>query len=375
MKSLKIGVIVHGPRIIDSGCAEKIINVLKDYGQVSCRLGGTMGRTAVIDARLEDVINIKDKLLPSQSIELLSRDNDILFLLNYGKSSVTGHTFGYKVLNNAGKDINLIQIERPGEDDGVIIQWNDFDNSSLINKLSERLALKIITSREASELVENLTGFDKEHNTVKRKVAGVSPGENIMMNGIIIGKVTDDNLTIISRDNNIVEMIGGQIKEHGIEKLGPVDLTKAIIKTGLLRTTENIKPRSIKHLPNKNLIAVFLNHAAEDIYKYNNADVLVSIGDDTTLLSSDILYRFNIPIIGITDGDLDKVVLKGFKLDESLIIQLQSGYDDIIGDSIHEKIFDNKESMEIESIDRLKEDVLKLIDDSQLEYSIVDKQL
>lgn len=375
MKSLKIGVIVHGPRIIDSGCAEKIINVLKDYGQVSCRLGGTMGRTAVIDARLEDVINIKDKLLPSQSIELLSRDNDILFLLNYGKSSVTGHTFGYKVLNNAGKDINLIQIERPGEDDGVIIQWNDFDNSSLINKLSERLALKIITSREASELVENLTGFDKEHNTVKRKVAGVSPGENIMMNGIIIGKVTDDNLTIISRDNNIVEMIGGQIKEHGIEKLGPVDLTKAIIKTGLLRTTENIKPRSIKHLPNKNLIAVFLNHAAEDIYKYNTADVLVSIGDDTTLLSSDILYRFNIPIIGITDGDLDKVVLKGFKLDESLIIQLQSGYDDIIGDSIHEKIFDNKESMEIESIDRLKEDILKLIDDSQLEYSIVDKQL
>lgn len=375
MKSLKIGVIVHGPRIIDSGCAEKIISILKEYGEVTCRLGGTMGRTAVIDARLENLINIEDKLLPSQSIKLLSKDNDVLFLLNYGKSNVTGHTFGYKVLNNAGRDINLIQIERPSEDDGVIIQWNDFDNNDLLNIMSERLSLKIISSDEATDLVRSLTGFDTRGNVVKRKVAGVSPGENIMMNGIIIGKVTDENLTIISENNNITKMIGGQIKEHGIEKLGSVDLTRAIIKTGLLRTTKNIKPRSIKHRPNKELIAVFLNHAAEDIYKYNTADVLVSIGDDTTLLSSDILYRFNIPIIGITDGDLDKVVLKGFKLDESLIIQLQSGYDDIIGNLIHEKIFKNEESMKIESIEQVKEQILEVVDNSGLKYKIVDKQL
>jgi len=375
MNLLKVGVIVHGPKIIDSGCAEKIINILSEYGEVTCRLGGTMGRTAVIDAHLENTINIEDKLLPSQSIKLLSEDNDILFLLNYGKSVVTGHTFGYKVLNNAGKNINLIQIERPAEDDGVIIQWNDFENSDLIKDISQRLSLKIISSVEAINTVKDLTGFDEEGNIVKRKVAGVSPGENIMMNGIIIGKVTDNNLTVIARENMIVDMVGGEIKKHGLEKLGNVDLTKAIIKTGLLRTTENIKPRSIKHVPNKQLEAVFLNHAAEDIYKFNHADLLVSIGDDTTLLSSDILYRFNVPIIGITDGDLDKVVLKGFKLDESLIIQVQSGFDDVIGNLIHEKIFNNEESIEIESIDKLKEKILNLIDDSGLRYTIVDKQL
>lgn len=375
MKSLKIGVIVHGPKIIDSGCAEKIIKILGDYGEVTCRLGGTMGRTAVIDAHMEDIINIEDKLLPSQSINLLSEDNDVLFLLNYGKSIITGHTFGYKVLNNAGKNINLIQIERPFEEDGVIIQWNDFKNESLINDLSKRLHLKVISSIEAINTVRELTGFNEVEGTVKRKVAGVSPGENIMMNGIIIGKVTDNHLTIIARNNEIIKMVGGEIKKHGVEKLGQVDLTKAIIKTGLLRTTDNIKPRSIKHVPNKHLKAVFLNHAAEDIYKYNFADVLVSIGDDTTLLSSDILYRFNIPIIGITDGDLDKVVLKGFKLDESLIIQLPSGYDDKVGAWIYEKIFNNEESIEIRSIDNLKEKVLNLIDKSGLKFKIVDKQL
>ena len=62
--SLKIGVIVHGPTIIDKGYAKKIINLLSNYGVVSARLGGTMGRTAVIDASLENVINIEDKLLP-----------------------------------------------------------------------------------------------------------------------------------------------------------------------------------------------------------------------------------------------------------------------------------------------------------------------
>ena len=52
---MKIGVIVHGPNIIDSGYALKLISILKGYGNVKARLGGTMGRTAVIDASLEDV--------------------------------------------------------------------------------------------------------------------------------------------------------------------------------------------------------------------------------------------------------------------------------------------------------------------------------
>lgn len=375
MKELRIGVIVHGPGIIDSGCAEKIINILKEYGQVTSRLGGTMGRTAVIDAHLENLINIEDKLLPSESIKLLSEDNDVLFLLNYGKSIVTGHTFGYKVLNNAGSDINLIQIERPDEEDGVIISWNDYENDKLVNDIANRLSLKVISSDDASKLVKDLTGFNQDEKVIKRKVAGVSPGENIMMNGIIIGKVTSNNLTIIAENNQITGMNGGIIKEHGIEKLGKVDLTKAIIKTGLLRTSKTVNPRIIKHKQNKQLIAVFLNHAAEDIYKYKDSDLMVSVGDDTTLLSSDILYRFSIPVIGITDGDLDKVVLHGFKLDESLIIQVQSGFDDIIGQQIFEKIFHNKEKIQIESIESFKKTILNYINDSDIEYSIVDKQL
>ena len=98
---MRIGIVVHGPNIIDSGYALKLINLLGEYGEISVRLGGTMGRTAVIDASLEDIIDISRKLVPSDSLKIFHDDNvDVIFLLNYGKSDVTGQVFGYKVYNH-----------------------------------------------------------------------------------------------------------------------------------------------------------------------------------------------------------------------------------------------------------------------------------
>ena len=98
---MEIGVVVHGPNIIDSNWALKLINLLSGYGDVSARLGGTMGRTAVIDGSLEDIIDISKKLVPSDSLKLFNDANaDVIFLINYGKSRVTGQVFGYKVYNH-----------------------------------------------------------------------------------------------------------------------------------------------------------------------------------------------------------------------------------------------------------------------------------
>ena len=55
---MEIGVVVHGPGIVDSGWAKKIIDLLSNFGNVRCRLGGTMGRTAVIDSVFEVLIDI-----------------------------------------------------------------------------------------------------------------------------------------------------------------------------------------------------------------------------------------------------------------------------------------------------------------------------
>ena len=42
---MKIGVVIHGPEVIDSGQAEKVLNKLSDLGEVKAELGGTMGKS------------------------------------------------------------------------------------------------------------------------------------------------------------------------------------------------------------------------------------------------------------------------------------------------------------------------------------------
>lgn len=452
---MEIGVVVHGPGIVDSGWAKKIIDILSNFGNVRCRLGGTMGRTAVIDAGLEDVIDISLKLLPSQSLELFNRENvDVIFLLNYGKSPETGRVFGYKVFNHYFKQISnedflatnhkplyessipVIQIERPGEEDGSIISWNTELNEQLAKSRKSKRALlglgkkNMIESlsfnfeelfdglRAALDLIEvtpeevvsdyfsNNQEIEDERsierilesyedystcNYTYRKIHGVSPDENIFVNGIVIGYSNADSIVLVARDGMIVDILNGTIKYHGLDKLGPVDLERVIVKTGLLRKSEDVSPRIVSHNDisvhdtERNLYSgeisdddysfkvAYVDHAAYDIYKFKDFDLVVTIGDDTSLVASDILYRLGIPIIGITDGDLDKVVENGFVNENSTFIEVSSGFDDIVGHYIHDELFLSKDTLEVpfdenaESVDGFKSVMLKVFKSHVLE--------
>jgi len=367
---MRIGIVVHGPNIIDSGYALKLIDLLKNYGDVSTRLGGTMGRTAVIDASLENIIDISRKLVPSDSLKIFHDDGvDLIFLLNYGKSNVTGQVFGYKVYNHyvnkiSEDNIPVIQIERPGEDDGSIIAWNN--NLDIVEELSLKLTLNVVSPDEVYE--NHIKADDAGLN--QRIVHGVSPGENIMVNSVIIGKTDSDRLTLIAKDNHIVDIIGGQLKQHGLEKLGEVDLDSAIIKTGLLRHAK-VTPRVISSRKPDGFKVTFLDHAGEDVYKFRDSSLVITVGDDTTLISSDILFRFDIPVIGITDGDLDKVVEDGFKVKDSIIFEVESGFDDIIGQNIKKEIFgDNQMSNDFADIDEVKNKIIEIINNINCKYKI-----
>ena len=363
---MKIGVVVHGPNVIDSGYALKLINLLGEYGEVKARLGGTMGRTAVIDAGLENVIDISRKLVPSDSLKIFHDENvDVIFLLNYGKSDVTGQVFGYKVFNHyiekiSDNNIPVIQIERPGEDDGSIICWNgDLD---IADELSVKLGL-------AKIVYDNHIRQD-DAGVNQRIVHGVSPGENIMVNSVVIGKTNSDKLTLISKDNHIVDIIGGELKAHGLEKLGEVDLESAIIKTGLLRHAK-VTPRVIGHDESSGFKVTFLDHAGEDVYKFRDSSLVITVGDDTTLISSDILYRFDIPVVGITDGDLDKVVESGFKVKNSIIFEVESGFDDICGQDIKTKMFGGGQvTYDYSSIGEVEGKIIEIIKNINCKYKI-----
>ena len=404
---MEIGVVVHGPNIIDSGYALYILDILSNYGNIHCRLGGTMGRTAVIDASLEYVINIKEKLLPSQSLKKFKDENlDCIFLLNYGKSSTTGQVFGYKVFNHYSQYLTddltpVIQIERPGENDGSVIVWDGNETKLNIHpgarseyktltaddfaiKLASQLELNIVTPEDV-RLKHFTNNIPDLKGSIVRPVHGVSPGENILVNGMVIGKSSSDKLTLVAKDGIITDIIGGNIKQHGVDKLGKIDLNTAIIKTGLLRRSDDIEPRVLNKDNSSTILSIaYLDHAAEDIYKLKDNDLVITVGDDTTLVASDILYRFNVPIIGITDGDLDKVVEHGFVKNESKIIQVKSGYDDIVGAEIFDKVFNFNEILEIQypkdcnlddfktlKLNEIFETITKIVNNINCDFKIV----
>ncbi len=373
---MRLGVVVHGPHIVDSGYALKIIKFLGNYGKVKALLGGTMGRTAVYDAHLEDLIDISAKRLPSESVDKLAREGyDIIFLLNYGKSRVTGHGFGYKVFKKSKTKPKLIQIERPGERDGSVVPWRK-SVRPLARDVASRLGLRMVKPKTIMrEIFHGGLECAPHHymgsGKVYRKLVGVSKGENIFVNGVVIGKSTSDNVILVAEDGWIKRIIGGKLKKHGVEKLGQVDLTNAIVKTGLLRRFGDIKPRRLKsRKPKERLKVAFLDHAAEDIYSLNDADLVVTVGDDTTLVAADILYRFDIPIIGITDGDIDKVVESGFKTPGSMVIEFERGWDDVIGNEIFKKIFKKRHTIEIDDMENFKKKILKIINNTRVDYRV-----
>lgn len=372
---MKIGIVVHGPGIVDSGYALKLMDILSQHGEIKARLGGTMGRTAVIDAHLENIIDINHKMLPSQSINKFREEGmDVIFLLNYGKSSLTGHAFGCKVQMKCKKP-PLIQIERPGETDGSVVSW-DTDQDRFADEIARELKLKFIKKAQIIKELEEKTGSRREGAMAYRKIAGVSPGENIFINNLVVGKSQSSQVTLIARDGRITKIIGGELKEHGAEKLGKIELEKVIVKTGLLRKTR-VKPRILnkkdkKYIKSRTLTVAYLDHAAYDIYKLKNADLVVTVGDDTTLVAADILFRFNVPIIGITDGDLDKVVEHGYKTPGSIIIELEQGWDDIMGKKIHKECFKEKETIKTDNIENFKNELIQIIEKETKNFKIVE---
>ena len=266
-------------------------------------------------------------------------------------------------------NLPLIQIERPGEDDGSVVAWRD-DIQELAEEVSNKMGLRMVSPQEIKEHLFTEDPCQKYPSSICRKIVGVAPDENIFVNGIVIGKSTSSEVAIVAENGLITQLIGGELKEHGLEKLGMLDSEKAIVKTGLLRKSKvNLGYWNTKKLNSKYTVS-YLNHAADDIYRLKNVDMVVTVGDDTTLVAADILYRFNIPIIGITDGDLDKVVEQGFKADGSLIVELERGWDDLVGEKIFLEVFNGQETIEIENLENFKTKLLQIINNTAICHQV-----
>ena len=349
----RIGVVIHGPEIIDSGGARRVLDILAEHYEVAAFLGGTMGRTAVIDAHLEDRIDISRRTSLSGAINSLQGAAAVV-LLNRGKTTGSGIAFGRIILSRT-KHIPIIQIERPMEDDGVVIPWNDA--MPLAEQVAGMLNLPIRMPPAAQDVLVVRTN----EKQTRRSIHDAVPGETIRINGIVVGTVVSDNVEIVVEAGRIVDIAGARIKEHGIEKLGRIDPGTALVRTGSIRRTDHVPRIGTTERRRTNPSVVLIDHDAESTFELAaDADLAVTIGDDTTAIAGDILYRLGIPIIGITDMDIDNVLTNANIFPGSVVLRVEPGYDDVVGGMVQNLVFDGANQVKASSIDSVREQVIEI---------------
>ncbi|MEI7826267.1 MAG: DUF2117 domain-containing protein [Euryarchaeota archaeon] len=330
-RAIDIGLVIHGPELIDSGKIADILKALRALGPVYALVGGTMARVAALDQHLT-FIDTSQNIHTSDALNQVS-DKEVLVLANFGKTSETGTVFGQIVSSRVKRSV--IQVERPGLADGSVILWRGADGAKsrtvqyVARHLSGYLSLTLIEKQKKDLSVEH-TG-----DVVSRHVHGAKRGEPVFVQGKVVGIVADEEVSIIEEQGRIVGIIGVTTKVHGLDKIGDINLRTAYIKTGYLRAGSEACGQSSARpaRPLKRGMVTVINHCAEGTLECVNEKTIctITVGDDTTSISGDILSRAGIPIIGITDGDGDGIYAGMCKAEGSIVLRLKNASDDDIG--------------------------------------------
>ncbi len=215
-RAIDIGLVIHGPELIDSGKIADIVEALRALGPVCALVGGTMARVAALDKHLT-FIDTSQKIHTSDALNQVS-DKEVLVLANCGKTSETGTIFGQIVSSRVQRSV--IQVERPGFVDGSVILWRGADGDKSRNvqyvarHLSNHLSLTLIEKQKKALSVEH-TG-----DIVSRHVHGAKRGEPVLVQGMVVGTVVGDDVAVIAQRGSIVDIRGVAMKAHGLEKIG-----------------------------------------------------------------------------------------------------------------------------------------------------------
>jgi len=339
---MRIGVVVHGPEVIYSGFASHVLDVLEGCAEVEARLGGTMGKCALFDVGEHRIKMFSEA--PSESVNALSAC-DVVVLANQAKSMESALAFGYMVAHNSSCDV-LCQVEP-----GMCIPWRGRKEGEHIASM---LSLNIV-----EPIVEpsTISGVKRQGSTVMRRVNGVRAGESIRVNGIVVGRATSSNVVLVERNGKIVDIVGGVLKRHGVEKLGRVNLENAIVRTGMLRRC--VARRRV--VPTKGSTIYLIDHDAEHCFELApRAMGAITVGDDTTTICADILSRFSVPVLGIVDGDLDGSLVDSTICPGSHILRVRKGCDDIVGKLVRRRLFKGGTFISGKCFDEVRAEVLDI---------------
>ena len=372
-----LGLLFHGPEVVDEGEAEEALAAVRSAGfEYEAVLGGITGKTAIIDAGLQHIIDISGDKKPSEvALDFIERGIDFIILVNHAKNKDSAIALGRGILRNVFKglrdkrEFSFVQAEYAVR---TFFKWIlSSKHEDAFRKLKDAFGFD---DEDFSSAVADIAAFADRadvRGVVHREISGVLPNEKILVNGVVIGRVSAENksgkITLIAKNGRIVGVKGGTLIEHNLMKLPPLDLDAAVVKTGThIRRT---KPRrvgveSVSVKGEKKKVCLF--YTVENLYprlEKGDVAIVITVGDDTTSIAGDILKRFeDIRLIGITDGDADGLIkgietgsiaeYSGFLPRKSVIIRLKPERDDVVAEKVKREVLGGREEVAIEDIER-----------------------
>jgi len=294
--------VLHGPEVIDSGEAVRLVAALRPARVV---VAGVMARCA---AEEHGLLSCWTGERPSA---VLGADPAGV-LANRGRSPHSGRVFGEGVASRLRRP--LVQLECA---DATAIGWNGANAEPFADLLGWEVEAR-------AAVLPAPTG---NH----RLIRGCHPGDPVLVDGLVVGRATADEVLLISDGERIVAERGCALKEHGVEKLrrrGPISLPGAWCTAGPLRRS---RPGTSPRRSATGRILV-LDHDAVGLYRDLAVDHcgLLAIGDDTTAVALHLGAHLGLPVLGIIDGDGDGLI-NGKGAPGSLVLQAVAGRDDDLG--------------------------------------------
>jgi hypothetical protein len=70
--------------------------------------------------------------------------------------------------------------------------------------------------------------------------------------------------------------------------------------------------------------------------------LVITVGDDTSRIAGNLLFRFGVPVVAITDGDEDGICAESMLSPGSIIIRVRPGTDDLVGSEVRGKLFEGR---------------------------------
>ncbi len=281
-------------------------------------MGGTIGVAAVIDAGLESAIDITAKRLPSSIVISMADSCDEVIILNHGRSRESALRFGEMIQERVIDLVNVPVIQVDADFVRSLVSGSD-----LMTSIRLDFGLELLPPPVA-----------KKRTVMKERIVGpLTPGDPVWVNGNVIGHALEERV-IISIKDQVPFFQGLRVKETGLDRVkDPWDLDTMLIRGGRIDRSDII-PRC-QEQPTTDQIHI-IDHDAEGQFHYIQKEgprpaYAVTIGDDTTHIASCLLYRLNVPILGITDGDEDGIMIEDTFHPDSMILRLAPSNDDRVG--------------------------------------------